>query len=87
MREWRRLGLINSNRVDDQCYYMNGSARKGAYRKGWLSKDDLNAYSLPDILEASRKVHEKLLETHAWNPRLFDIPLQTMGGRRRKKTP
>lgn len=85
MREWRRMGLITSARVDDQCYYMNASARRGAYRKGWLSKDDLYAYSLPDILEASRKTHEKLLETQLWDPMLFDIPLQISGGRRRKR--
>jgi hypothetical protein len=85
MREWRRMGLITSDRVDDQCYYMNASARRGAFRKGWLSKDDLYAYSLQDILEASRKTHEKLLETQAWDPMLFDVPLQIAGSRRRKR--
>ena len=81
MREWRRAEMISSNRMDHHCYYMNTAARRGACRKGWLKWDeDYYAYSLPDILEASRKVHEKLQETKEWDPRHFDIPLQILGG-------
>lgn len=85
MREWRRAGLISSNRVDHHCYYMNTAARRGACRKGWLSWEQLYAYSLPEILEASAKVHEKLCESNEWNLSDFDIPLQIMGSRRGRK--
>lgn len=84
MREWRRMGLITSERLDHHCYYMNTAARRGACRKGWLSWDDLYLYSLPEILEASRQVHEKLQESSEWDPGLFDIPLQQIGSRRRR---
>lgn len=86
MREWRRMGLITSKRLDHHCYYMNTAARRGACRRGWLEWKQLYAYSLPDILEASKIVHKKLLETEAWDLDLFDIPLQISGssrGRRR----
>lgn len=85
MREWRRMGLITSERVDAPCYYMNAAARRAACRLGWLSRDDLYLYSLPDILDASRQVHECLQETEEWDPELFDIPLQQLGSRRRRK--
>lgn len=85
MREWRRAGVITSARMDHYCYYMNTAARRGACRKGWLPIDQLYAYSLPDILEASRKVHEKLSESEEWDPKNFDIPLQIIGGRKRRR--
>jgi len=85
MREWRRMGLVASNRMDHHCYYMNAAARRGAYRKGWLKVNQLYAYSLPDILDASRTVHAKLIESVDWDPMHFDIPLQINGGRRRRR--
>lgn len=85
MREWRRAGLISSNRMDHYCFYMNTAARRGACRKGWLNWEQLYAYSLPEILESSSKVYEKLSESEEWSLADFDIPLQIIGSRRGRK--
>lgn len=85
MREWRRAGMIASNRMDRHCYYMNTAARRGACRKGWLPWDKLYSYSLQGILDASSVVHEKLMESEEWDPMNFDIPLQILGGVQRRR--
>lgn len=82
MREWRRTGLITSSRMDHHCYYMNAAARRGACSKGWLNWEQLYAYSLPEILESSSKVHEKLSVSEEWSLSDFDIPLQIIGSKR-----
>jgi len=82
MREWRRAGLIESDRMDHHCYYMNAAARRGACRIGWLDWEQLYACSLSEILDASARVHEKLTGSGEWNPMDFDIPLQIIGTKR-----
>lgn len=85
MREWRRSGVLKSDRVDKHCYYMNTAARRGACRLGWLPWERLYAYSLEDVLEASSRVHQRLMDSQAWDPIDFDIPLQIIGSQRRRR--
>lgn len=81
MREWRRMGLIKSERHDHHCFYMNGTAAKAAIRKGWLDWRRYGRGDLQSVLDSSRSVHEHLLSSDAWSIEKFDIPLQILGGR------
>jgi hypothetical protein len=81
MREWRRMGLIETDRHDHQCFYMNGTAAKAAIRKGWLDWNRYGRGDLQSILDSSKVVHEKVRLTGAWQIMDFDIPLQILGTR------
>ncbi len=81
MREWRRMGLIKTDRLDHHCFYMNGTSAKAAIRKGWLDWQRYGRGDLQSVLDSSRSVHEHVLSSGAWSIEKFDIPLQILGGR------
>ena len=79
MREWRRMGLIETDMHDHQCFYMNGTAAKAAIRKGWLDWNRYGRGDLQSVLDSSKAVHENVCLTGAWQVMDFDIPLQILG--------
>jgi len=78
MREMRRLGVIQHDRFDDCCYFMNGYSRATAYRLGWITDDERRSYDLQSLIRLSKKVHECVLAEIPEMLPLYDLPLQSL---------
>ncbi len=73
MRELRRIDLIETDRFDASCFYMNGPARRIAARIGWLAPDECRrAYSFQAVLELSQACHRQTSQHQVF----YDLPLQ-----------
>jgi len=73
MRELRRIDLIQTERFDASCFYMNGPARRTAVRIGWLDPDECRrAYSFQAVLELSQTCFRQTSQLQGF----FDLPLQ-----------
>ncbi len=73
MRELRRIDLIETDRFDASCFYMNGPARRMAARIGWLDPDECRrAYSFQAVLELSQACHRQTSHHQVF----YDLPLQ-----------
>jgi len=74
MRELRRLNIIQHNRFDHACYYVNSPVRKVMSRLGWI-QDQLGWPTFETQLDHSRTCHEELSIYQDFNGH-FDLPLQ-----------
>ena len=74
MRELRRLNIIQHDRFDDACYYVNAPVRKVMSRLGWI-QDQLGWPTFETQLDHSRTCHEELSIYQDFNGH-FDLPLQ-----------
>lgn len=73
MRELRRINLIETDRFDASCFYMNGPARRMAARIGWLDPDECRrAYSFQAVLGLSQSCHGQTSQLQGF----YDLPLQ-----------
>ena len=82
MREFARIGFLDRNIHGPVCYYMNTRARRAAIQLGWLEDRTISRYDFDSVLDASRKVHERMTAEFPDGLDWFDLPLQHLGGTR-----